>query len=190
MPLRFLLFFHNFSTSRICFSCSMGIKFHIKIALLLERCQKRICIYNTSRVIMQILCEFSFPCSVGSMCWSVVPQVPARRNARSDWIIILMKTINQIRRANGPGRVRPRVQPWSVLFCSQTAQSGRPRAHGGQSRCQAVGLDPGQSPAGPWRLHMRDGFVRRIQDSPLKCRDSSRRSTSSLQTAFWKRLLT
>ena len=32
--------------------------------------------------------------------------------------------------------------------------------------------------ARPWRLHMRDGFCRRNHDPPLKCSDSSRRSTS------------
>ena len=32
--------------------------------------------------------------------------------------------------------------------------------------------------ARPWRLHMRDGFFRRNHDPPLKCSDSSRRSTS------------
>ena len=52
MPLRFLIFFHNFLTSEICFSCSVGINFHIKIAVLLERCEQHICIYNTSLVIM------------------------------------------------------------------------------------------------------------------------------------------
>ena len=75
-----------------------------------------------------------------------------------------------------------------MLFCSQTAQSGRPRAHGGQSRWQAVPPDPRRSVSGPWRLHMRDGFFRRIQDSPLKCRDSSRRSTSIFETAFFKKV--
>ena len=73
VSLRFLLFFHNFSTSQICFPHNVGINFHIKIALLLQRCEKHICIYNTSRVIMQILCECSFPRSVGSILWSVVP---------------------------------------------------------------------------------------------------------------------
>ena len=73
VSLRFLLFFHNFSTSRICFSCSVGIKFHIKIALLLERCQKRICIYTTSPVIMQFSCEFSFPCPIRSIFCYVLP---------------------------------------------------------------------------------------------------------------------
>ena len=79
------LLLHCFAR-KICFPWSMGIKIHIKIALLLERCQKHICIYNTSRVIMQILCEFLFPCSIRSIFWSVVPWVPARRNARSYWI--------------------------------------------------------------------------------------------------------
>ena len=32
--------------------------------------------------------------------------------------------------------------------------------------------------ARPWRLHMRDGFCRRNHDPPLKCSDSSRRSSS------------
>ena len=35
--------------------------------------------------------------------------------------------------------------------------------------------------ARPWRLHMRDGFCRRNHDPPLKCSDSSRRSTSLLR---------
>ena len=58
MPLRFLLLFHNLLTSKICFSCSVGVKFHIIIALLLQRCEKRICICNTPSEIMQSLCEF------------------------------------------------------------------------------------------------------------------------------------
>ena len=70
----------------------------------------------------------------------------------------------------------------------QTAQNGRPRALGGGSWSEAVGPNPRQSPAGPWRLHMREGFFRRIQDSPLKCRDSSRRSTSIFETAFFKKV--
>ena len=45
---------------------------------------------------------------------------------------------------------------------------------------------PPQSVAGPWRLHMRDGFFRRIHDPPIKCRDSRRRSTSKLKMAFFK----
>ena len=65
---------------------------------------------------------------------------------------------------------------------------GAPRAHGGQSRFPNPGPDPHQSPAGPWRLHMREGFFRRIQDSPLKCRDSSRRSTSLFKTVFLKKV--
>ena len=40
--------------------------------------------------------------------------------------------------------------------------------------------------ARPWRLHMRDGFLRRNHDPPLKCSDSSRRSTSLLP-AVWCR---
>ena len=32
--------------------------------------------------------------------------------------------------------------------------------------------------ARPWRMHMREGFCRRNHDPPLKCSDSSRRSTS------------
>ena len=71
---------------------------------------------------------------------------------------------------------------------SQTAQKGRPRALGGQSRSFNPPLDPDQSPSGPWRLHMREGFFRRIQDSPLKCRDSSRRSTWIFETAFFKKV--
>ena len=35
--------------------------------------------------------------------------------------------------------------------------------------------------ARPWRLHMRDGFWRRNHEPPLKCSDSSRRSTSLLR---------
>ena len=81
-----------------------------------------------------------------------------------------------------------RLSSWLCCCCFQTAQSGRPRALGGQSRWQAVGPDPRQSPSGPWRLHMRDGFFRRIQDSPLKCRDSSRRSTSIFKTVFFKKV--
>ena len=61
MPFRFLLFFHYFSTVKICFPCCMGVKFHIIIALLLQRCEKHICICNTPSEIMQFLCEFCFP---------------------------------------------------------------------------------------------------------------------------------
>ena len=37
------------------------------------------------------------------------------------------------------------------LECSQTAQSGRPRALGGGSRWHVAGVSPGQSPAESWR---------------------------------------
>ena len=41
--------------------------------------------------------------------------------------------------------------------------------------------------ARPWRLHMRDGFCRRNHDPPLKCSDSSRRSTSLWEAVrCWK----
>ena len=86
-------------------------------------------------------------------------------------------------------RVRSRVQPWSVLFCFQTAQSGRPRALGGQSRCDAVAATSPQSPARPWRPVICDGSCRRIHDHPSKCKDSSRRSTWILQTAFLKNVV-
>ena len=69
-----------------------------------------------------------------------------------------------------------------------TARSGRPRAVGGQSRLYVVAPDPDQSPSGPWRLHIHDGSERRIHDPPLKCSDSSRRSTSILKTAFLKKV--
>ena len=70
-----------------------------------------------------------------------------------------------------------------------TARSGRPRAVGGQSWFQADALVPGQSPSGPWRLHIHDGSERRIHDPPLKCSDSSRRPTSILKTDFFKKLV-
>ena len=69
------------------------------------------------------------------------------------------------------------------------ARSGRPKAVGGQSRMYVVAPDPHQSASGPWRLHIHDGSERRIHDPPLKCSDSSRRPTSILKTAFFKKAL-
>ena len=68
-----------------------------------------------------------------------------------------------------------------------TARSGRPRAVGGQSRWHSVAPDPDQSHPRPWRLHIHDGSERRLHDPPLKCSDSSRRPTSILKTAFFKK---
>ena len=65
---------------------------------------------------------------------------------------------------------------------------GRPRALGGQSPWQVVAADPGQSPAGSWRPVICEGFFRRNQKTPLKCRDWSRRSTSNFETAFFKKV--
>ena len=67
VPLRFLLFFHCFSTIEICFPYCMGVKFHIIIALLLERSEKHICVCNTSSKKMQFLYEFCFPCCMGTI---------------------------------------------------------------------------------------------------------------------------
>ena len=53
VPQRLLLLVYHFSTIEICFSCNVGIKFHIKVALFFERCGKHICICNTSSEIMQ-----------------------------------------------------------------------------------------------------------------------------------------
>ena len=90
---------------------------------------------------------------------------------------------------HGPiGVLDLRQFPWSLCCCFQTAQRGRPRALGGQSRWQVVGLDPHQSPSGPWRPVICEGFFRRNQKTPLKCRDWSRRSTSNFETAFFKKV--
>ena len=78
--------------------------------------------------------------------------------------------------------------PGSFCCCFQTAQSGRPRALGGGSWSEAVAPDPPQSPSGPWRPVICEGFFRRNQKTPLKCRDSSRRSTSIFETAFFKKV--
>ena len=78
--------------------------------------------------------------------------------------------------------------PWSFCFCFQTAQSGRPRALGGGSWSDVVALTSRQSPAGSWRPVICEGFFRRIQKTPLKCRDWSRRSTSIFETAFFKKV--
>ena len=61
VPRRFLLFVYYFSTIEICFSCNVGIKFHIKVALFFERSGKHICICNTPSEIMQLFCECCFP---------------------------------------------------------------------------------------------------------------------------------
>ena len=53
--------------SKICFPWSMGMKIHIEFALLLERCCKCICVFDTSRVTMQFICEIWFPCCMGSI---------------------------------------------------------------------------------------------------------------------------
>ena len=65
VPLRFLLFVYYFSTIEICFSCSVRIKFHIKVALFFERSGKHIWICNTPNEIMQLLCEFCFSNYIG-----------------------------------------------------------------------------------------------------------------------------
>ena len=78
--------------------------------------------------------------------------------------------------------------PGSFCCCFQTAQSGRPRALGAQSRSQVVGVDPDQSPARSWRPVICEGFFRRIQKTLSKCRDWSRRSTSIFETAFFKKV--
>ena len=75
------------------------------------------------------------------------------------------------------------------MECSQTAQSGRPRALGGGSRSDAVGADPGQSVVASWRPVIYEGSWRRIYGHPLKCSDSSRRSIWILQTAFLKKVV-
>ena len=104
-------------------------------------------------------------------------------------VTIIIGIIIIIRRAFGPRRVRTRPQPWAVLFCSLLlCEWALPRALGGQSRSHVDALTSPQSPARPCRLHWLDGFFRRIQDSPLKCRDSSRRSTSIFETAFFKKV--
>ena len=104
-------------------------------------------------------------------------------------LIIIINAII-IRRAFGPRRARSWPQPLAVLVCSPLlCEWAPPRVLGGRSRGFNPPLDPGQSVAGPWRLHMLNGFFRRIHDPPLKCRDSSRRSTSNLKTAFFKKVL-
>ena len=66
---------------------------------------------------------------------------------------------------------------------------GAPRALGGR-RCPAnLPPDPRRSPSGPWRLHILNGSERRIHDPPVKCSDSSRRPTSILKTAFFKKVI-
>ena len=118
-------------------------------------------------------------CSCSGSCGRRPPSAPSRSAGPS------RRGCSRPSGSAGTGR-RSRRSPWPCSCWFQTAQSGRPRALGGQSRSQAVPPDPRQSPSGPWRLHMRDGFFRRIQDSPLKCRDSSRRSASFFKTFFKK----
>ena len=67
---------------------------------------------------------------------------------------------------------------------SQIARGGRPRALGGQSRCDAVAPTSRQSPPVPWRPVICDGSCRRNHDHPLKCRGSSRRPSWMLRTVF------
>ena len=71
---------------------------------------------------------------------------------------------------------------------SQTAQSERPKAVGGGSRSEVVAATSTQSPPGPWRLVICDGFCRRIQKTHLKCSDSRSLSTSILETAFFEKV--
>ena len=79
--------------------------------------------------------------------------------------------------------------PWSFCCCCfQTAQRGRPRARGGQSPRANRPATSCQSPSGSWRPVICEGFFRRNQKTPLKCRDWSRRSTSNFETAFFKKV--
>ena len=80
----------------------------------------------------------------GPCCFVPSSRILVRRDARSGW--------------NSPGHGPIGVldlvyRPRPSCCCSQTAQSGRPRARGGQSRSHAVGPKLPQSPARPWRLH-------------------------------------
>ena len=54
---------------------------------------------------------------------------------------------------------------------------GAPRPSAAKVGATRSGRIPPPSVSGPWRLHMRDGFLRRNHDPPLKCSDSSPQQT-------------
>ena len=56
---------HGFAR-KIWFSCRVRSKILIRIALFYEGCCKRICVFHTSAVIMQLLCEIWLSCCIGS----------------------------------------------------------------------------------------------------------------------------
>ena len=82
----------------------------------------------------------------------------------------------------------PETSSCVCVIVSRPRKVGRPRAPGGETPSDAIEAVLCQSLSRSWRPVICDGFCRRIQKTPLKCSDSSSRSTSILETAFFEKV--
>ena len=74
------------------------------------------------------------------------------------------------------------------VIVSRPRKVGRPRASSVESPFDATEAVLCQSLSRSWRPLICDRFCRRIQKAPLKCSESSSRSTSTLETAFFEKV--
>ena len=82
----------------------------------------------------------------------------------------------------------PETSSFVVVIVSRPRKVGRPRGFSVESPSDATEAVLCQSLSRSWRPVICDGFCRRIQKTPLKCSESSSRSTSILETAFFEKV--
>ena len=82
----------------------------------------------------------------------------------------------------------PETSSCVCVIVSRPRKVGRPRASSVESPFDATEAVLCQSLSRSWRPLICDRFCRRIQNTPLKCSESSSRSTSILETAFFEKV--